>query len=217
MKRLAKASLRTAVQLLLFAIVGTALLALTYELTRGPILQSEEHEKMKLISQIAPADSYDHDIMQDTQLLAPDELLGNREPVISYRGDLQNTPNIVILNAIAPDGYNGKINLIIAIRHDGSLSGVRVVSHSETPGLGDYIEIAKNNWITTFNNRSLNNPDSNNWKVKKDGGVFDSMAGATITPRAVVKAVHKALQYYAQHRKELLAPRAAANSKEQKK
>jgi len=212
MKRLAKASLRTAVQLLLFAIVGTGLLALTYELTREPILESEERAKMKLISQIAPAGTYDNEIIEDTIQLAQDELLGNRETLIGHRGYLRGDPAIVLLSAIAPDGYSGRIKLIIAIRQDGSLSGVRVVSHAETPGLGDYIDIAKNSWITIFNGQSLDNLKERDWQVKKDGGVFDSMAGATISPRAVVKAVHKALQYYEQHRSELFSAPTAADS-----
>jgi electron transport complex protein RnfG len=94
--------------------------------------------------------------------------------------------------------------LIISIRSDGRIGGVRVISHKETPGLGDYIEIARNKWITVFNGTSLDSIKDSGWKVKKDGGTFDYMAGATITPRAVIKAVHKALQYYAQHREELL-------------
>jgi electron transport complex protein RnfG len=212
MKQLAKSSLRTALQLLLFVVIGTGLLALTYELTREPIQASEERAKMKLISQIAPTSTYDNDIMQDTVLLAPDALLGNRDPVTGYRGYLKGAPTLFILSAIAPDGYAGKINLIIAIRQDGSLGGVRVVSHSETPGLGDYIDIAKNSWITIFKGHSLSALKNRDWQVKKDGGVFDSKAGATITPRAIVKAVHKALQYYELHRRELFVVPTADNA-----
>ena len=124
-----------------------------------------------------------------------------------------------MLQVIAPDGYSGKINLIIAIHSDGRIGGVRVVSHKETPGLGDYIEIAKNNWITEFNDTSLDTHKDGDWKVKKDGGKFDYMAGATITPRAIVKAVHKALQYHAQHRDEMFAQanNQAKSAQEKKK
>lgn len=202
---MAKASLYTASNLLFFAVVSTALLAWTYELTRETIARSIENEKLKLIAQIAPSATYDNDIMKDTAQLAADKLLGGTEATVVYRGRLNNQPSIAVLQAIAPDGYGGRINLIVAIRHDGRISGVRVVSHKETPGLGDYIEIAKNNWITGFNGASLENRKSGEWKVKKDGGTFDYRAGATITPRAIVKAVHKALQYYAQHRDELFA------------
>ena len=205
-RTIAKASFYTALNLLFFTLIGTALLALTYDLTHDPIARSEEASKLKLISQIAPAATYDNDIMKDTTLLAADKLLGTEEPTVVYRGRLKGQPSIAVIQAVAPDGYSGKINLVIAIRQDGQIGGVRVVSHKETPGLGDYIEIAKSNWITGFNDTSLENRNARDWKVKKDGGAFDYMAGATITPRAIVKAVHKALQYYAQHRDELFAP-----------
>ena len=204
-RTMAKASFYTASNLLLFAVVSTALLAWTYELTRETIARSIENEKLKLIAQIAPPATYDNDIMKDTAQLAADQWLGSAETTIVYRGRLNNQPSIAVLQAIAPDGYGGRINLIVAIHHDGRISGVRVGSHKETPGLGDYIEIAKNNWIAGFNGASLENRKSSEWKVKKDGGTFDYRAGATITPRAIVKAVRKALQYYAQHRDELFA------------
>jgi electron transport complex protein RnfG len=95
--------------------------------------------------------------------------------------------------------------LIIAIQPDGTVGGVRVVAHKETPGLGDYIDIAHGNWIKGFDGKSLVAGKDGDWKVKKDGGQFDYMAGATITPRAVVKAVHKALQYYEKHKTVLFA------------
>ena len=198
-----KASLRTALNLLFFALVGTALLALTYDLTHETITRSEENEKLKLIAQIAPPATYDNDIMKDTAQLTSDKLLGGTGTTIVYRGRLNGRPSIAVLQAVAPDGYSGRINLIIAIHSDGRIGGVRVVSHKETPGLGDYIEYAKSKWITVFDGTSLENREDSGWKVKKDGGSFDYHAGATITPRAIVKAVHKALQYYAQHRDEL--------------
>ena len=110
-----------------------------------------------------------------------------------------------MLEAIAPDGYSGKIDLLIAIQTNGELAGVRVVAHNETPGLGDYIDIAKSDWIKQFDHASLAKYDAQAWQVKKDGGRFDYMSGATITPRAVVKAVHKALRYYEQHGSEIFA------------
>jgi electron transport complex protein RnfG len=204
-RTIAKASLHTALNLLFFALIGTAMLALTYNLTHDAIAKSEENEKLKLIKQIVPASSYDNDIMKDTAQLAADPLLGNNNETVVYRGRLNHRPSIAVIQAVAPDGYSGKIRLIISIRHDGRIGGVRVISHKETPGLGDYIEIARNKWITVFDGKSLDDPKDSDWKVKKDGGSFDYMAGATITPRAVVKAVHKALQYYAQHREDLFA------------
>lgn len=206
-RTMAKASFYTALNLLFFAVIGTALLAITYQLTHEPIARSEEAEKLKLVTQIAPSATYDNDIIKDTAELAADKLLGNDDTTIAYLGRLKGQPSIAVLQVIAPDGYSGKIGLIISIRSDGQgngkIGGVRVISHKETPGLGDYIEIARSKWITGFDGTSLDNIKDSDWKVKKDGGQFDYMAGATITPRAVVKAVHKALQYYAEHRDEL--------------
>ena len=202
-RTIAKAAVVTALNLLVFALIGTALLAITYQLTHDPIARSEEIEKLKLVTQIVPAETYDNDIIKDTAELAADKLLGNDDTTVAYIGRLKGQPSIAVLQVIAPDGYSGKIGLIIAIHSDGRIGGVRVISDKETPGLGDYIEIAKSKWITGFDGKSLDDPRDSDWKVKKDGGSFDYMAGATITPRAVVKAVHKALQYFALHRDEL--------------
>lgn len=215
---MAKAAFHTALNLLFFALIGTALLALTYDLTHDAIARSEENEKLKLIAQIVPPAAYDNDIMKDTLQLAKDDMLGGGGPAVAYRGRLNNQPSIAVIQASAP-GYSGKTRLIIAIFRDGRISGVRVVSHKETPGLGDYIEIAKSNWITGFDGASLEDPGEREWKVKKDGGKFDYMAGATVTPRSIVKAVHKALRYYSLHRDELFAqaPAARVSGKEDKK
>ncbi len=203
-RTLAKASLHSALNLLFFAVLGTIVLSSTYLLTRDTIAASVEQEKRKLIAQIVPQDSYDNNIVQNALDLPADELLGTDENSTGYRATLKGEPSVVVLQPIAPDGYSGKIFLIVAIRSNGEVSGVRVVSHHETPGLGDYIEVAKNPWIKQFDGQSLANHTDNDWQVKKDGGKFDSMAGATITPRAVVKAVHKAVQYFTKHRDELL-------------
>jgi len=117
------------------------------------------------------------------------------------------------MEAIAHDGYNGKIKLLIAINRDSTISGVRVIAHKETPGLGDYIDIAKADWIKLFDQESLQKTNSDNWKVTKDGGTFDYMAGATITPRAVVKAVHKTLQYFEKNKATLFAPKRVKSEK----
>ena len=204
-RTLFQASLHTAMNVLFFTVIGTFLLAVTYFQTHDRIAQSEQAEKLKLISQLIPSNSFDNDIVADTQRLAPDVLLGTTLSSMAYRARLHGQPVGVVLEAVAPDGYSGRISLIIAIRADGSLGGVRVVEHKETPGLGDYIDIAKSAWITGFDGKSLVPQRDADWQVKKDGGQFDYMAGATITPRAVVKAVHKALQYFALHRDTLFA------------
>jgi len=209
---MAKASFLTAMNLLFFAIIGTALLALTYQLTHEIIAKSEEQEKLKLIAQILPPGSYDNDIMKDTLKLPDDALLGNHGETTLYRGRLAGETSIVVLQATAPDGYAGKIQLIVAVQQNGRLGGVRVVTHKETPGLGDYIEAAKSRWIDIFAGLSLDSRKAADWKVKKDGGSFEHVAGATVTPRAVIKAVHKALQYAQAHQTTLFAPAPKENT-----
>ena len=204
-RTLAKASFHAALNLLFFAVLATLVLASTYYLTRNSIALSVEKEKLKLIAQVVPPQLYDNAIVQDTLQLPPSELLGTDEAGMAYLARLKGEPSAVVLQVIAPDGYSGKIALIVAIARNGEISGVRVVSHHETPGLGDYIELPKSPWIKGFDGQSLAKRKKSDWKVKKDGGQFDYMAGATITPRAVVKAVHKAAHYFEQHRATLLA------------
>ena len=206
MRRIARSTLQTAVNLVFFAILGTAVLASTFFMTHDAILKSEEGEKMKLITQIVPPEMFDNDLIKDTLDISPSELLGTDDVTTAYRSRLKGEPTAVVLSAIAPDGYSGKISLILAVRTNGELAGVRVVAHKETPGLGDYIELPKSPWIKGFDGKSRALYKDADWKVTKDGGKFDHMAGATITPRAVVKAVNKALIYFEQNRDKLFAP-----------
>ena len=216
MKRIARASLQSAINLVFFAMIGTAILASVFFMTHDAIVKSEEAEKLKLIMQIVPAELFDNDIIQDTLNLPADPLLGTNDVTTAYRARLKGEPSAAVFESVAPDGYSGKIALILAVRANGELAGVRVISHKETPGLGDYIELPKNPWIKGFDGKSREVYKDADWKVKKDGGRFDYMAGATITPRAVVKAVNKALQYFEANRDKLFAVNAPAK-KEKKK
>lgn len=190
-------SARLAMVLAAFALVGTTLLALTYSATKDNIASSEKKARLALIAQILPPALYDNDIIRDAAGLPPVPELGTAESSVVYRAMKEGKPVAAVLETIAPDGYAGKIKLLVAIKADGEVSGVRVVSHKETPGLGDYVDIARSNWIRIFDGTSLGRyPSNGDWKVKKDGGRFDYMAGATITPRAVVKAVHKTLVWF---------------------
>ncbi|MCW8831088.1 MAG: electron transport complex subunit RsxG, partial [Gammaproteobacteria bacterium] len=137
-----------------------------------------------------------NDLLTDTIELAADPDLGTTEPSTAYRARKQDNNVAVVFSAIAPNGYNGSIHLLVGVYSDGALAGVRVVKHRETPGLGDGIEAKRSDWILGFNGKSLNNLSEKQWKVKRDGGEFDQFTGATITPRAVVKAVHAALLYF---------------------
>jgi electron transport complex protein RnfG len=211
MKRLARASLQSAANLAFFAVVGTAILASTFFLTHEAIQKSEEAEKLKLITQIVPSELFDNEVIQDSLSIPSDKLLGTEDVTTAYRARLHGEPSAVVLEAIAPDGYSGKIALILAVRANGELAGVRVVAHKETPGLGDYIDLPKSPWIKGFDGKSREVYKDADWKVKKDGGQFDYMAGATITPRAVVKAVNKALIYFNENRDKLFTAPAPSS------
>ncbi len=196
---------KLAMVLAAFALVGTTLLALTYSATKDNIAASEKRAKLALIAQILPATLYDNDIIRDAVEQPRSPELGTTEPTLVYRAMKDGKPVAMVIEAIAPDGYAGKIKLLIAIRVNGEISGVRVVTHKETPGLGDYIEIARSNWIRVFDGTSLDKHPSKDWKVKKDGGQFDYMTGATITPRAVIKAVHNALVWFSSNREKVFS------------
>ncbi len=205
-----KHALSTAGIMIGFTVVGTLLLASTFFTTRAPIAESEREARLKLFEQVLPASLHDNDLLKDAIRIPPGGELNNREETSAYRARLNGQPAAVILETVAPDGYSGDIKLLIAIRSNGELAGVRVLPHKETPGLGDYIDIGRSDWIKqNFDGQSLAKIPDEGWKVKKDGGRFDYMAGATITPRAVVKAVHRALTYFAEHREELFAVAAA--------
>ena len=203
-----KNALRTGTILLVFALVATAMLAFTHARTEPTITRSQQAEKLALINQVLPTALYDNDLLASQQNVAPDELLGTRLPSAMWIARRGGAVSAVVLEAVAPDGYGGDIALVIGIGVDGTVTGVRVTTHRETPGLGDYIVRSKSPWIEQFVGKSLTDPEAKYWKVAKDGGRFDARAGATITPRAVVKAVRNALDYFARHRATLLAPPA---------
>ena len=186
----------SAVFLFLFAVIGTGLVAYTFDSTEERIADNQRRALLKSLHELVPDDRYDNDIYTDILYVRNSELLGTDEPVPVYRARKNGWPVAAVIAAVAPDGYSGSIRLLVAIELNGSLAGVRVVQHRETPGLGDGIEAERSDWILGFNGKSLLDPQENQWKVKRDGGVFDQFTGATITPRSVVKAVKEALLYY---------------------
>jgi len=198
-------SLITAAILLLFALVGTAMVAYTYDSTRERIAENERATLLRKLHRLIPPESHDNVLLQDTLQVQNHTLLGTTDPVTVYRARLHGEPVALVIEAVAPDGYSGTIRLLVGINIDGRLSGVRVVSHRETPGLGDAIEEERSDWILGFTGKSLQDPVLQKWAVKKDGGAFDQLTGATITPRAVVKAVRQALLYYRDQREALFA------------
>lgn len=201
---LSRSMLKNSLVLALFAAVTVAVVAITQQSTESRIVAEERAAQVRALGEILPAHSYDNALL-DHVIYLNESLLGHRKDTPAYLASLNGQPAAVILQANAPDGYSGTIQLLIGIMADGTLSGVRVTQHKETPGLGDRIDLAKSPWIKNFDGKSLSNPKDGGWAVKKDHGEFDQFAGATITPRAVVTAVHKALRYFDQNHTELFA------------
>ena len=190
----------------IFAVLGTAIVSFTYDVTADTIAGNERDYLLKNLHVIISPSQHDNDLYTDTIQVTDADLLGSKQPVTVYRARREGRPVAAVLTPIAPDGYGGGIRLLVGIYADGSLAGVRVLKHQETPGLGDRIEADRSDWILGFTGKTLDNPGPEGWAVKKDGGQFDQFTGATITPRAVVKAVHKALLYFQAHREQLFAP-----------
>jgi electron transport complex protein RnfG len=193
MKRLNLDFSKPSVQLGVFALVALGLLGLIDALSADRIAENRQMMLRQTLVSLLPAGCFDNDVIHDT-LQIQDERLGSPRPVTVYLARHKGNPVAVLLPVVAPDGYNGKIRLLMAVQPDGVLAGVHVLEHHETPGLGDPIESLKSGWNRQFIGRSLTHPEEGGWRVKRDGGVFDQLAGATITPRAVVGAVHRALQ-----------------------
>lgn len=195
---------RSAIGLGLFAIITGGSIAVTQALTEERIQEAAARAEARALFEIIPESLHDNDLLNDTVLLPASERLATTGPVKVWVARQNGEPTGFIMPVVATDGYSGDIRLLVGIDLQGTVLGVRVVNHRETPGLGDRIETKKSDWIYSFEGRSLDNPEPRNWNVKKNGGVFDQFTGATITPRAVVKAVQKSLVYFRQNRREIL-------------
>lgn len=195
---------RNSVLLALFALATTALIASTYLLTKDDIALQMRQAEEKALLEIIPRSRHDNEMLDDTVLVGPQSKgLGLREEKRIYVARQKGSVVAVIIPVVAPDGYSGDIDMIVGINSDETIAGVRVLGHKETPGLGDNAELKKSDWVLGFDGRSLSNPTLDGWAVKKDKGIFDQFTGATITPRAVVAATLRALQFAQANRKSL--------------
>ncbi|WP_294948715.1 electron transport complex subunit RsxG [Sulfurivirga sp.] len=195
--------IRASGRMALFIGIAVAILVGVRQWVEPKIEAAHQAELLASLTELLPPDSYDNDLLHDTSTITAPNLLGTGKPVTLYRARKQGKPVAVLFEAVAPEGYSGPIRLLIGIRADGHLLGVRVLEHRETPGLGDKIEKSKTDWVDSFVGRQLTPTNESQWAVKKDGGMFDQFTGATITPRAVVKAVKKALIFFNRNREKL--------------
>lgn len=211
MQLLGQSITRNSALLALFALFTALLIGGTWLATHDMIAVEQRHAEEKALLEVIPRERHDNSMLDDTRLLSPESTnLGLREPRPLYIARSAGEVVAVIVPVVARDGYSGDIELIVGVNADGSIAGVRTVKHRETPGLGDKVDLRKSDWILDFTGRSLTNPRPAEWTVRKDGGAFDQFTGATITPRAVIAAVQRALVFVQGERASLFGQPDAA-------
>jgi electron transport complex protein RnfG len=189
--------------LVLLALLAALVAGIAQRLTGARIVENQRRDALAVLHSVLPADVHDNDLLTDVMEAVDGELLGSTRPHRIYRARMGGTPAGVVMEVTARGGYGGPIELLVGIRADGRVAAVRIGANHETPGIGDGVE--RKDWISQFDGRSLTDPPPEDWLVKRDGGHFDELTGATITPRAVVKGVYNALRYYQLHEKEIYA------------
>lgn len=188
--------IKSGLLLLIFTAVSIFFVSLTQDSTKDQIKYNEEQLLIKRLGELVSG--YNNDILQD-KFSKNIHIHGVQQDINIYPAKINEVVFAYLIEHTYPNGYNGDIRLLTGVDKDNNLLGVRVIAHKETPGLGDKIDIRKSNWIDQFTGLSLSNPPKSKWKVKRDGGVFDSFTGATITPRAIVSASYQVLEYFDQH------------------
>ena len=204
-----RSTARAALSLGLAGLVGLGGLLALRGLTAERIAEQERAATLRALAVLLPTD-FDNDPDADRLSVQAPAWLGGEGTHVLRRARRAGDVTALVLEAVAPDGYNDDIRLLIGVGLDGTVLGVRVLEHRETPGLGDAIEIARSAWIDGFRGRSLGAPALEGWRVRRDGGDFDQFAGATITPRAVVGAVRRSLQFVARHGEALASAESGA-------
>jgi electron transport complex protein RnfG len=186
-----------------YAAICTLLVALVHSFTKETIAEQKQIVLLRTLNAVLPSDVYDNKLINDCILVTDNAGLGNDKPHQLYRAFKNGQPAAAIIETTAPDGYTGSIQLMVAVSIDGKITGVQVLSHKETPGLGDKIDERKSDWIKGFIGLKVKGNNDKRWAVKKDDGMFDQFTGATITPRAVVESVKNTVLYFNQNQAEL--------------
>lgn len=191
--------------LAVLAAICTALVAITHSTTAPQIAANAQAYLEQSLQPVLEGLEYDGKLSESTLIIETPHELPGAEPVTVYRVYADGAPVAALFIVTAKDGFTGPIKLLVGIAANGEISGVRVLEHRETPGLGDLIEAAKSDWIEQFRNRSLADPDRALWAIKRDGGVYDQLTGASITPRSVIKAIKETLLYFETNREQVFA------------
>jgi Na+-translocating ferredoxin:NAD+ oxidoreductase subunit G len=195
---------RNSVGLGIFAVFTAGFIAVTHQLTQTTIADNIVQAQLAAFNEILPTNRYNNTLYKDVIELPADRLLGSDQPQKAYLARQDGVIEAIIFETTAPGGYNGDLSLLVSIDKQGIITGSRVISHKETPGLGDKVELKKSSWIESFAGKTLGNNPDKIWRVKKDGGQFDQFTGATITPRAVVRSVKNTLTYFEENKADLL-------------
>ncbi|QSX35444.1 electron transport complex subunit RsxG [Shewanella avicenniae] len=196
----------------LFALVCSALVAGVNLLTRPQIEFQQRQQLLGTLQQIIPDALHDNDLAASCRLITAPEALGTADAMPVYIASKQGQPQAVAIETIAPDGYNGKILLIVAVDNQGTVLGVRTLEQQETPGLGDKVDRRKSNWVESFVGRAFDPNQMKSWFVKKDGGEIDQFTGATITPRAYTKALRNTLSYFVSHKAQIYTSKTSCEA-----
>ena len=197
--------LRSGVTLAAIAALCTALVAFTYELTDERIAANEQAWLEQNLLPALSGLSHDGNIGDSRVTVPAPHGLPGSENALVYRVYAAGEPRAALFAVSARDGYAGPIRLLVGVDMDGRLTGIHVLDHRETPGLGDLVETSKSDWARQFQGRSIGDPVAAGWAIRRDGGTFDQLTGASVTPRAIVNAVHETLEYFAENREALFA------------
>ena len=191
--------------LAVLAAICTSLVAMTHRYTKPLIIANEQAYLEQSLKPVLGGIEYTESLDRSVVTIPPPHDLPGNGPATVYRIYADGAAAAALFVVTARDGFHGPIELLIGVKIDGTVTSVRVLKHQETPGLGDYIEADKSDWIQQFNGTSLAAPDRSQWLIKRDGGVFDQLTGASITPRAVIKAIRQTLLYFETQQEALFA------------
>lgn len=205
-------TLRAIASVTAIAVSAAVLVTGSYEISYERIEENHQARLLRTLHQVLDPASHDNELTQNRRAVRDLKLLGSSDPMDVFIATREGRPAAALISSVAPRGYSGPIHLLIGIAADGTVTGVRVTSHSETPGLGDAIEIEKSDWILGFEGTSLSSPPLDDWAVSQDNGLFDAITGATVTPRAVVDGVKNALLYFQRHKDELFSEPSRSRS-----
>ena len=181
--------------------LSITVLSVTRHLTADQIERNEQAWLEAQINVLVPAAMRDNDLLKDRTTMTAPEFFASDSPAIIYRARRNGLPVAAVIRSITNEGYGGPIELLVAVNYDGEVMGVRILSHHETPGIGNVFELPQSHWLQQFTGRSLQNPSEAGWDVHKSGGQFEQFTSATITPHAIIKAVQHTLDFY-QHRRD---------------